>query len=551
MKKSLTPLLLWLVLSLSSHAQTVNNSRLTVAFDSLLTKQFKPDGPGCTALVARKGQIIYQKAFGMANQELDVPMKPDNVFRIGSITKQFTAVAILQLMEQGKLSLQDEITRFIPDYPTQGKKITVEHLLTHTSGIKSYTDMKEFGSIMKKDMSPTELIDFFKNQPMEFEPGTKWAYCNSGYFLLGYIIEKVSGKTYPQYTEEVFFKPLGMTNSYYGDNAKLIKNRAAGYQEGKNGINNADYLSMTQPYAAGSIQSTVGDLWKWHQAVHSYKLVKKETLDKAFTRYRLSDGKLTNYGYGWTLGTIQGNPTIEHGGGINGFLTEGIYLPQEDVFVAVFSNSTSNSPDMVASKMAALTIGKPYDYTEIAIEPSALQSYTGVYENTEGIQRAITIADNQLYSQRTDSPRYKLKAYQRDKFFLENSLTNIEFIRNGTGQVEQIRFQSRELSETWKKTNKPLPATRPTISLSEKVLESYTGDYQITPNFILTITKEQNRLISQATGQSKFPLLAETETKFYPEAFEAQLEFIKDNTGKITKLMLLQGGQTTEAKKIK
>ncbi|GAB3959366.1 serine hydrolase domain-containing protein [Spirosoma harenae] len=441
--------------SLCVQAQPQTDAQLTAQFDKLLMEQFKSDGPGCAALITRKGQIIYQKAFGLANIELAVPMKPDNVFRIGSITKQFTAVAILQLMEQGKLSLQDEITRFLPDYPTQGKKITIEHLLTHTSGIKSYTDMKEFETMMRKDMTPMEVIDLFKNQPMEFDPGTKWKYCNSGYFLLGYIIEKVSGKTYPQYLEEVIFKPLGMTNSYYGNDTKLIKNRAAGYQGGKDVVSNADYLSMTLPYAAGSIQSTVGDLWKWHQAVHSNKLLKKESLARAFTRYKLSDGKETSYGYGWGLGTLQGSPTIAHNGGINGFLTKGLYLPQEDVFVAVFSNSTANDPGGVADKIATLALGKP------------------------------------------------------------------------------------------------LPAPRSPISVSERILDSYVGDYQMAPNFILTITREQNRLISQATGQSKFPLLAETETKFYPEAFEAQIEFVKDDTGKVTKIMLLQNGQTTEAKKIK
>ena len=247
MKKQLYLLLLGLALSLTAVAQTT--AQLTNEFDKLLTEQFKADGPGCTALVAHKGQVIYQKAFGMANLELNVPMQPDNVFRIGSITKQFTAIAILQLMEQGKLSLQDEITRFIPDYPTQGKKITVEHLLTHTSGIKSTTDMPTFWSMIRKDMTPPELIDIFKNQPLEFDPGTNWKYCNSGYGLLGYIIEKVSKKTYPQYLEEAFFKPLGMTQSYFGSNTKLIKNQVAGYESDSNGVlQNASYISMTIPY---------------------------------------------------------------------------------------------------------------------------------------------------------------------------------------------------------------------------------------------------------------------------------------------------------------
>lgn len=357
MKTKILLLLLWLWANLA-FAQQKDDKQLATDFDNLLSEQFKNLETGATALVARKGQIIYKKAFGMANLEYNIPMQMDNIFRIGSITKQFTAVAILQLMEKGKLSLQDSINKFIPDYPNQGYKITIEHLLTHTSGIRSYTNMKDFETKMTLDLKPTELIEFFKKEPMEFAPGTKWNYNNSGYFLLGYIIEKVSGKTYPQYIEENFFKPLGMNHSLYGSDLKIVNNRASAYEKDSTGFINAPYLNMNQPYAAGSIQSTVEDLFKWHQAVHAYKLVKKESLEKAFTKYKLTDGKETDYGYGWGLSDIQGSPTIGHGGGIPGFLTQSIYLPKEDVFVAVFSNCGCNPPFEVSNKIATLAIGK-------------------------------------------------------------------------------------------------------------------------------------------------------------------------------------------------
>jgi CubicO group peptidase (beta-lactamase class C family) len=295
----------------------------------------------------------------MANLEYIIPMQVDNVFEIGSISKQFTAVAILQLMEQGKLSLQDSINKFIPDYPTHGHKITIEHLLTHTSGIQNYTVIKDFGEKMTLDFKSTELIDFFKNEPMEFAPGTKWSYSNSGYYLLGYIVEKVSGKTYPQYVEENFFKPLGMTNSYFGSHSTIVKNRASAYYEvDSEGFINAHYFNINLANWVGAIQSTVEDLFKWHQAVHAYKLVKKESLIKAFTKYKLTEGKETQYGYGWFLGDIQGSPTIEHGGINPGFLTHSVYLPKEDVFVAVFSNCACNTPVEIANNMATLAIGE-------------------------------------------------------------------------------------------------------------------------------------------------------------------------------------------------
>ncbi len=357
MKRSILLLAFGLCLNLA-FAQQKDDQQLFAEFDKMLSEKYKTNETGATALVSRKGQIIYKKAFGMANLEHNIQMQVDDVFRIGSITKQFTAVAILQLMEQGKLSLQDSINKFIPDYPTYGNKITIEHLLTHTSGIKGYTNMKDFEKIMTLDLTPVELIDFFKNEPIEFAPGTKWNYSNSGYFLLGYIIEKVSGKTYPQYIEENFFKPLGMTHSLFGSDAKIVKNRASGYEKDIIGIINAPYLNMNLPYSAGSIQSTVEDLFKWHQAVHAYKLVKKESLEKAFTKYKLTNGKETNYGYGWSFGDIQGSPTIGHDGGINGFLTQSIYLPNEDVFVAIFTNCGCNPPFEIGDKMATLAMGK-------------------------------------------------------------------------------------------------------------------------------------------------------------------------------------------------
>ena len=537
-------------LTLDVSAQTLNTKQLTAEFDKMLSEKFKPGETGCAALVAKNGQIIYRKAFGMADIELNVPMQPDMVFRIGSITKQFTAVAILQLMEQGKLSLQDDITKFIPDYPTQAYTITIEHLLTHTSGIKSLTNIPELEKYNKTDMKPGEVIDLFKNQPMEFAPGTKYNYNNSGFFLLGFIIEKVSGKTYAEYIQDNFFTPLGMTGSCYGSNTKIIKNRASGYQPGKDGVENAEYLSMLLPYAAGSIQSTVEDLFKWNQAVHSYKLVKKETLDKAFTEYKLTNGKGTGYGYGWALSQIQGSPTIEHGGGINGYLTSGIYLPQEDVFVALFLNSTAKAPDFLSQKMAALAIGKPLKTTTIELDEETLEQYTGVYENDEGMQRMITREGNQLYSQRTGSTRQKILPFAKDKFFFEDSFTTVAFIRDASGTVVESKMDARGVIITSKKTDKPLPV-KTEITVSEDILSKYVGEYELQPGFIITFTKEGNKLFTQATGQPRFEVFAESETKFFLKVVEAQVEFVADTDGKVNKMILNQGGQTMEAKRIK
>jgi len=444
-------LILVLALILNTSAQQRDLKELETECDRMLSEQFKADEPGSSVLIARNGKIIYKKAFGMADLELNVPMRTDNVFRIGSITKQFTAVAVLQLMEQGKLDLQDDITKYIPGYSSQGYKITIENLLTHTSGIRSYSDMKDSTQRGKLDFTPGEMIDYFKNEPIRFAPGTKWEYSNSNYFLLGYIIETISGSTYGEYLQENIFKPLGMNNSRYADDKQIVTNRTNGYTAGNNGFENAPYLSMTQPYAAGSILSTVEDLLKWNQAVQSFQLIKKETLQKALSRYKLKDGKETNYGYGWRMGYVYDSPSLWHGGLINGFITVAMYLPEEDVFVAVFSNCDCNSPQDITSRLAALAIGK----LSKGIEPD------------------------------------------------------------------------------------------------EKILETYVGEYQITPEFTFIVTKEENKLFVQAIGQEQFEIAAETNTKFFSKVNDARFEFIADHSGKITKVILNQGGRQADAEKIK
>jgi CubicO group peptidase (beta-lactamase class C family) len=539
-----------MLISFTSSAQTLNIKQLTAELDKMLSEQFKPGETGCTALVAKNGQIIYKKAFGMADLELNVPMQPDMVFRIGSITKQFTAIAILQLMEQGKLSIDDDITKFIPDYPTQAYHISIGHLLTHTSGIKSYTNMPDFDKYSKTDMKPEELIDLFKNQPMEFAPGTKWNYNNSGFFLLGYIIEKVTGKSYQDYIQDNFFTPLGMTSSCYGSDTRIIKNRASGYGPGKDGIENAEYLSMLLPYSAGSIMSTIDDLYRWHSALYSYKLVSKETLDRAHTEYKLADGRGTHYGYGWFLSQLQGSRTIEHGGGINGYLTSSVYLPDEDVFVALFSNSTTKAPEFTSLRMAALAIGKPLKTIEIKLDETALDKYVGVYVNEDGKEITVSREGTQLSAMRSGAPRANMKCIDNDKFIFDESFTYVTFTRDGAGNVVSATVDDRGDVRVWKKTDKKVEVKK-AIEIDEAMLDKYVGEYELRPGFIITFTREGNRLFTQATGQDRFEVFAESKTKFFLKVVDAQVEFIPDEDGTVNKMILYQGGQKIEASRIR
>jgi CubicO group peptidase (beta-lactamase class C family) len=530
---------------------TVNAQDPSKQFDAIMKKEIKAGEPGAVLLVAKQGKVIYRKAFGMANMELGVPMKPEYIFRIGSITKQFTACAILKLAEEGKLSIQDDITKYIKDYPTQGNVITIEHLLTHTSGIKSYTGMVEWiADVQKKDFTPVQMIDFFKDQPMEFNPGEQWRYNNSGYFMLGYIIEVVSGKKYADYMEENFFKPLGMTSTSYDRTEKIVPNRIPGYQPTEKGFTNADFVNMSQPYSAGSLMSNIDDLYTWYKAVMAGKVINQESRLKAHTQYKLNNGKPTGYGYGWFLGNIQESPTIEHDGGINGFVSSSIYLPKEDVFVAILSNSTAHGTGEMATRIAAITIGKPYDYKSVAIPPDQLKEYTGVYESEFDGECILTVEKDTLIVKASGSGQQKALAYAKDKFYKENGFSTLEFNRDSKGALVSLLGKNRSNPVLYKKTDKPIP-TQEVVTVNPDILQTYVGEYELFPNFNLVITIENGHVMTQATGQPKIEIYPESDTKFFVKVVDAKIEFVKDETGKVNKLILHQGGRDMEGKRVR
>ena len=464
--KKMMSLCLSVLLSISFNsilARGQSRTQLTAELDRIISSEFKAQEPGGVVLIAQRGQILYKKAFGMANLELNVPMKEEMVFNIASMTKQFTAIAVLQLMEQGKLSLQDEITKYLPDYPINGQKITIENLLTHTAGIPaSPPEAMKLLQGERRLITLPEIINTFKTRPLEFAPGTKMVYSNNGYILLGAIIEKVSGISYPEYLKRNLFKPAGMNETLFGDDYIIIKNRAASYVYSRAESQFLNYLNskVEMAYSAGGIQSTAEDIFRWHQALLSNKLIKKESLEKAQTEYKLPSGKGTNYGYGWFIGNIQGSPIVEHGGNMGGFMSHAIYLPQEDVFVALFYNFRvpNRLPEFLAGDLAALAIGKPFKIKEITLDENLLKSYTGVYEE-EGIERLITLEKGNLYYQRVGANKMNMKPYAKDRFFFENAAVVAEFKRDVNGKVVSLLLANKRgiSSSVLRRTDKPIP----------------------------------------------------------------------------------------------
>jgi CubicO group peptidase (beta-lactamase class C family) len=526
----------------------------TSQLDAVMTSAFKADQPGAAALVVKDGKVVYRKAIGMASMELGVPLQPETVFRLGSITKQFTAAAVMLLVEDGKISLSDPIEKYLPGYPTQGHVITVEHLLTHTSGIQSYTSIPGwFPKKIRTDLPLLELIDAFKNEPMQFAPGERYAYNNSAYVILGAVIEKASGETYERFLTKRIFEPLGMTRTLFGSNEPIIKGRAQGYGEDKGVVRNAEFLSMTQPHAAGSLVSTIDDLAKWDAALLAGTLLKRTSLQKMATPYTLKDGSSTGYGYGLQIGSVRGRESVEHGGGIPGFSTYGLSLPGARIYVAVLTNSDAPkaAPGYLARRMAAIALGTPFpERTAITVEPAVLARVAGVYEGPKGVRRTVAVEGGKLFTQRAGGQRLEARPFSPTEFFYENSLTHGRFEVGADGSVTAM-LMHQDGADTPERATRvaDAPAAPQTVRVDPAIYDAYVGAYELAPNFILTVMREDDRLMTQATGQQKVEVFPSSETEFFLKVVDARITFVKGADGKATQLVLRQNGREMPARR--
>jgi CubicO group peptidase (beta-lactamase class C family) len=398
-------------------------------------------------LVARGGDVLLSKGYGSANLEWEIPDSPSTKFRLGSVTKQFTAVSILLLEERGKLKVDDPVKKYLPDAPAAWDKVTVFHLLTHTSGIPSFTGFPDYESTEAIPSPAEKTVARFRDKPLDLQPGEKWSYSNSGYVLLGYLIEKISGASYEKFVQQNIFAPLGMKDSGYDSNTTIIRHRAAGYAPGPGGPVNAGFIHMSIPHAAGALYSTTEDLLRWEQGLFGGNLLSPASLAKMTTPFK------QDYAFGLAVRTVNGRKVISHGGGIEGFNTMLAYYLEDKMTVAVSANLNGQAPDQIATMLAAIAHG------------------------------------------------------------------------------EKVQ----------------LPSERKEISVAPKILAEYAGTYELAPDFKVVMTVEGDQLMTQATGQPKFPMFAESETKFFLKVVDAQVEFFRNDKGVVTHLVLHQGGQDMKA----
>jgi CubicO group peptidase (beta-lactamase class C family) len=517
------------------------------AIDAYLDAAVPADRPGVTVIVTKGGRTLYAGARGLADVAARAPLTPDSVIRIGSITKQFTAAVILQLMEEGKLSLDDPLTRFFPDYPTPGGTATVRQLLNHTSGIQSYTGIPGWMTEANtgKRHSTAEMIATFRDLPSEFAPGARWNYNNSGYVLLGAIIEKVTGKPWYDAVQTRIARPLGLMSIRYGGgtpDARWAKAYGADASP-------AQAIDMSVPHAAGALVGSVRDLASWATALHHGKVLKPASYALMIAPTMLNDGTKNPYGFGVSNGSVRGQATIEHSGGIFGGATDSLYVPSQDVFVAVFANSDRPvaPPGVVIRRVAGIALGSPFPvFTRQPMSPAAVEPMLGVYaiEGPEKVERRFFARDGRLFVKRGSQSEREVFAVGDNRFSFEPRAIDWFAIRPvaGGGYAMEMHQRGEDAVDRAVRTG-PIPAQAATMALPRATLERYVGAYALPVGRLTIAWGQGDTLTAQLAGQPPFGLEAMSATEFRTVGVDARVVLTGDTA------TIVQGGGRISGKR--
>ena len=519
--------------------------------DAIVAKAWPADGPGAAVIVTEGGKPVYERGRGLADIAAKRPVTPDTVFRIGSITKQFSAAIVLQLAAEGKLSLDDPLSKFFPDWPQPSASATVRQLLNHTSGIQSYTDIPGWmvEANTGKPYSNDEMIAVFRDLPAPSKPGEAYAYNNSAYFLLGAIIEKVTGKPWHQEAAERIYRPLKLTTFRYGVEEAQVPAMATGYAVNEKGeAGSSPRIHMSVPGAAGALIGTVGDLAIWADALHHGRVVDAASYKAMTTPTRTSDGKQSPYGYGLALDELRGHQTIGHGGGIFGFVTASIYVPEKDVFVAVFHNAAPSaaSPDEVAAKLAMLAIGDPFpELQKLPVDMKAIEPLLGVYKiEGEEAERIFFARDGKLFTRRSGGSELEVFAAGNSRYFYEGSVTWFD-IKPGAVPVMEMYHSGAKTPQLAKRAG-PVPTEEKPFDVPRATLEHYVGSYAVGGD-LAVVTLGDEGLSVKLGAQPTIRLLARSATEFAVQGVDAKVVFNASADSPAKSLTIHQGGRTMEA----
>jgi len=389
-----------------------SRAQLVARIDSLANDYVAGGSASAAVAVVRGSDTIVMRSYGYADIDKKRPAGPNTVYEIGSITKQFTSSAIMRLVEQGRINLDDDMSKYLPDFPLQGHRVTIRRLLNHTSGIHSYTSNPAWQKTWAQDLSPDSIVGFVKRDTFDFAPGAQYRYNNTGYVLLGMIIEKVTGQPYAKYLNEQFIKPLGLRQTGYCPNHPPDTTYALGYSATGGRIVPAQYLSLTHPFSAGSICSTVRDYLVWQRALHGGRVVNAASYRAMTTPDTLNNGRRMTYGFGLEMSPMGSHRMISHSGGINGFTTDQLWFPDDSLSVIVFTNTDARGPSLTARNIARAVFNEPLVTapvrpTVVALDAATRDAVIGDYEFTVSPENTIVIhiyLENGTLMSKADGP---------------------------------------------------------------------------------------------------------------------------------------------------
>jgi len=525
----------------------------TQALETKLAARLPADGPGVAVLVARDGKVLFDHAYGLADRDKQTPATPETRFRIGSVTKQFTAAAILRLAQDDRLSIDDPLAKYFPSYPGGGK-ITLRHLLTHTSGLHNYTAHPDFLMRVTQPIAPADLVAWFQDDPPDFAPGAEFRYSNTNYVLLGQIAEKVAGIPLGDYWQKQFFTPLGMTATGIWRNASPPEHAAQGYSFIDGKLQPALNWDMTWAGGAGELYSTTGDLWRWTEALQGGKVLAPGGLQTMLTETTaLKKETLTRYSMGLYHSELGGLPTIGHNGGLQGYLAALTWFPDEKVTVAVLGNAMPSPPgkspeditQIAARALLAPEMEAHAPKVDPTVDPKTYADYAGSYDYKSGVQQ-ITVDQGHLYAQLTGQSRFEIFPRGHDAFFFKVVEAGLVFNRDDKGAVVSVTHTQNGMTFT-----APRLAATDMVSVPDAKLDAIAGHYQYGMFAVLTVTRRGHQLYAQLTGQPECPIFAKSDHEFYWRVVDAHVEFVAGPDGAITSAIHHQNGITFTAPKLK
>ncbi len=533
--------------------------------DVLLERAIKANDPGLAVLVAQGGKILFEKGYGLADRDHDVPVTPQTTFRIGSITKQFTAAAILKLQEEGKLSVDDKLSKYIPDFP-RGDEVTLRQLLTHTSGIHDCREGPDFLSRVTKPTTTEATIEELKIQkhPYDFDPGTKWYYDNAGYLLLGYIVEKVSGQSYEDFLRENFFQPLGMTNTGVYHAHPAPPHEALGYSLGTNGFGRAVNWDMSWAFGSGALYSTVEDLYRWNEGIFNGRVLDTASLRAAFTpvttKENWDDTRDTGYGFGWSVNRNRGLLEISHQGGLNGFSSILLRVPDAQFTVVSLENAEPVRPNagpwLLAHQLVNIFLADKFAPLPIVnrnVSPKSYDALTGHYDlisgqvlgPEDGVILSINRRGPHLFGQYGEEPEVEIFPETDTEFFVKGADAQITFVKDSNGKVVKLILHNNDID-----LDALLVKDIAEAKVDPVIYDSLVGKYDYGKYGVLTVTRVGDHLFAQLNSQEKDEIFPMSETNYFWKVVDAQVTFVKDATGKVTGAVHHQNGQTIDAPKI-